>query len=197
MAQLYSDLSGYKIYAGLNALGISGNTTFNAVMNKLKSLNVNDFVFFANQSALTSGITDLPVGYCLLTVIGQAGRISVHVDNADRCYVLTCNTLDMTDITAANLRRADTRILLLSVSGLSLNSGSTAVGDGEEWPTMTATIDEIFDATDYYFIPVHCNYGIITNINVSGRTVSGKARNVSGTAHTCTIAGWAIAVKKQ
>lgn len=196
MTQLYSDLNGYKIYKGLSDLGISGNTTFNGVMNGIKNLNKSDFVFFANQGPLTSGITDLPVDYSLLIVIGQAGRIAVYLTNANRNYVLITNTTDMVNKTAADLRRTDAPILVLNIGGLSLNSGSTSVGDGEEWPTMTATISEVPDATDYYFIPIYCNYGVITNISVSGRTVSGKARNVSGSAHTCTIAGWAIAIKK-
>ena len=85
-------------------------------------------------------------------------------------------------------------IQIMGIQSLSLIS-ETFPEDGQEWTGMTATANAVTGATGYYFIPLSCNYGIVTQVSVSGRTISCNARNVSGEAHSCTIRGLVIAYK--
>ena len=85
-------------------------------------------------------------------------------------------------------------IQIMGIQSLSLIS-ETFPEDGQEWTGMTATASAVPGATGYYFIPLSCNYGIVTQVSVSGRTISCNARNVSGEAHSCTIRGLVIAYK--
>ena len=85
-------------------------------------------------------------------------------------------------------------IQIMGIQSLTLIS-ETFPEDGEEWTGMTATANAVTGATGYYFIPLSCNYGIVTQVSVSGRTISCNARNVSGEAHSCTIRGLVIAYK--
>lgn len=85
-------------------------------------------------------------------------------------------------------------VQVLGIQPLTLTS-ETFPESGQEWTGMTATANAVTGATDYYFIPISCNYGIVTQVSVSGRTISCNARNVSGEAHSCTIRGLVIAYK--
>lgn len=220
-------MGGYKIYNGLADIGItSSTTTLNAVMVALKNKSQNSFLFFQNQSTLTAGITDLPIGYGLLTIIGTGGRIQVTLTNADRTFCHVTNTTDMTGVTADDLHEVPWKVVdaltgnatadhykaLSAYQGYLLNqkfgniqilsiaplnaSTTTSVADGASWSDITGAITAVSGATGYYFIPLSCNFGFVTKVTVSGTTVTCNALNASGGTHSCAIAGLVVAYKK-
>lgn len=222
-------MGGYRIYNSLIDIGITGGTTtLNEVMTALKNKgSVNSFIFFFNQSVLTAGITDLPVGYGVLMVIGSGGRIFVRLYNNDRVFACISNTNDMTTITADRLHEVPEKVVdaltgnaaanhysalssyqgyllnqkfgniqILSITSLSLGSGSSSVANGSSWNDMTGNITAVSGATGYYFIPLSCNFGFVTKVTVSGTTVTCNAMNASGGTHSCSITGLVVAYKK-
>ena len=87
-------------------------------------------------------------------------------------------------------------VRLLQIYYLGLTE-DTAVDDGQNWPTMTFTVNEMEGATDYYYIPLSCNYGTVTGVSVDGRTISCTATNISGERHACVVNGLVIIIQKK
>ena len=228
IAQQNSNLNGYKIYNSLADIGITSNTTtLNAVMVALKNKGpINSFIFFFSQGSLTTGITDLPISYGLLTVIGAGGRVRVRIYSNDRVFACIANTNDMVTITADDLHEVPEKVVdaltgnatadhykalsayqgyLLNqkfgniqiLSIATLNVGTTtSAADGATWSNMNGTITAVSGATGYYFIPLSCNFGFVTRVSVSGTTVTCSAMNASGGSHSCAIVGLVVAYKK-
>lgn len=228
VTQQNSNLNGYKIYNGLADIGITSNTTtLNAVMVALKNKGpINSFIFFFNQGSLTTGITDLPIGYGLLTVIGAGGRVQVRIHSNDRAYACVTSTTDMTTITTGSLHEVPEKVVdaltgnatadhykaLSAYQGYLLNqkfgniqilsiatlnvSTTASAANGATWSGIKGTITAVSGATGYYFIPLSCNFGFVTSVSVSGTTVTCSAMNASGGSHSCVIVGLVVAYKK-
>lgn len=220
-------MNGYKIYISLANIGITDSTTtFNAVMVALKNLGQTNFIFTLNQSALTSTITDLPVGYGLLVVIGCNGRIRIRYYNNDRVFACVSNNVDMSNLTSDSLHEVPEKVVdsltgnaaadhykaLSAYQGYVLRglfgntqilsiapldlSSTTGVANGASWNDVTGTITAVSGATGYYFIPLSCNFGFVTKVVISGTKVTCNATNASGGSHSCSISGLVVAYKK-
>lgn len=101
---LASSFNGFKIYT-MADLGITGNTTFNAVCSALSSLKSNNpWMFICAQGVLTSGITDMPEGYGLLTVTQIAGRFDVEYKAPNKIYFSLRNETQMKEIKPSLLK---------------------------------------------------------------------------------------------
>lgn len=99
-----ANFNGFKVYT-LADLGITGNTTFNAVCSALSSLKSNNpWMFICAQGVLTSGITDMPEGYGLLTVTQIAGRFSVEYKAPNKLYFSLRNETQMKEIKPSLLK---------------------------------------------------------------------------------------------
>ena len=85
-------------------------------------------------------------------------------------------------------------VQILSLATLNASS-STFVDGGESWTDVKATIPAVSGATGYYFIPLACNFGVVTKVAVSARNVTCEALNVTDTTHSCGITGLVIAYK--
>ena len=100
---LAANFCGFRIYT-IADLGITGNTTLNAVCNALSAKQSNNpWMFLYGQGTLSSGITDLPEGYGLLTVTQIGFRFVVEY-KASKAYFRVENTAGMTGITPDKLR---------------------------------------------------------------------------------------------
>ena len=86
------------------------------------------------------------------------------------------------------------KIQILHLDTLSASS-NTFVDSGESWNDVKATIPGVSGASGYYFIPLACNFGVVTKVTVSGRNVTCEALNVSSTTHSCGITGLVVAYK--
>lgn len=86
-----SNLGGFKVYKTLGDIGISSSST--TLQNVFKAFdNIGDqIIFIYNQGALTSGITDMPVGYGQLQLIKAQGRISVWYTTGNTSYYFADN----------------------------------------------------------------------------------------------------------
>ncbi len=218
------------VYTHLNQIGISKRQcTFNEVCVALKNLGSGyPYVLVWNQSSLSNAdaVTDLPVGYCLLKIVQNFGRVTIDVTSMDRHFATVTNTTDISNLTASSLHEvpyeivddltsngsADHRRALSAYQGnvlyrrfgnvqiLSITSlnvtTTTSAADGAEWTNITKTFTAVSGATGYYFIPQYCNFGYVSKVTVSGTTITCTARNCSGGTHSCSITGLLVAYKK-
>jgi hypothetical protein len=103
---LASNFNGFKIYT-MADLGITGNTTLNAVCKALSAKqSVNPWMFLHGQGTLSSGITDLPEGYGLLTVTQIGFRFVVEY-KASKIYFRVENTSGMAGMTPDKFARVN------------------------------------------------------------------------------------------
>jgi hypothetical protein len=100
------DLKAFKIYT-MADLGITGNTTLNAVCKALSAKqSVNPWMFLYGQGTLSGGITDLPEGYGLLTVTQIGFRFVVEY-KASKIYFRVENTSGMAGMTPDKFARVN------------------------------------------------------------------------------------------
>ena len=86
-----SNLGGFKVYKTLGDIGISSETTtLQAVFKAFDNLG-DQIILIYNQSELTTGITDMPIGYGQLQLIKSHGRISVWYTTGNSSYYLADN----------------------------------------------------------------------------------------------------------
>lgn len=99
-----ANFNGFKVYA-MTDLGITGNTTLNAVCTALSGLkSSNPWMFVYAQGVLTSGITDLPEGYGLFMVTQIAGRFVVEYKAPNKMYFSLRNETQMKEIKVSYLK---------------------------------------------------------------------------------------------
>ena len=86
-----SNLGDFKVYKTLGDIGISSSTTTLQNVFKAFDNSGDQIIFIYNQGALTSGITDMPVGYGQLQLIKAQGRISVWYTTGNTSYYFADN----------------------------------------------------------------------------------------------------------
>lgn len=81
-----------KTFNSLEDFGISGNTTINNLGLAMYS-QTDDFEAWISQGALTSGITDLPQGYCYVHLVGSrnTNRYMVELNCIDKTFKFVGN----------------------------------------------------------------------------------------------------------
>ena len=94
-------------FSSLRDFGITGNTTINALANVINNLTFS-FETYLSQGTLLNGVTDLPIGYCMIHIAYWRGnRIVIELLGADRCYRFVGNMDGLRNLQPSNFRRYD------------------------------------------------------------------------------------------
>lgn len=94
-----------KTFSNLVDLGISGNTTVNALALAIAS-QPESFETYLSQGTLANGITDLPIGYCMVHIVYIRGnRVVIEVLGGDRVYRAVSNMDGLRNLQPSDFRR--------------------------------------------------------------------------------------------